>query len=86
MNNGKQEWTIKVNDNLMEFEVECYPPNDSKRRYMLKIYPKDKTLTKREILVIMLNPSSANEFKKDQTCEFVISILLEDKLRNLMSL
>lgn len=70
MNNRKGEWTV----NGTRLEVECYPPSDSKRRYILKIYPKDKTLTKKEILVIMLNPSTANENKPDQTCKALVDL------------
>lgn len=67
MNNGKDEWPQK-------FQIECYPPNDSKRRYILKIYLKDKTQTKKELLVIMLNPSYADKKKSDPTCLTLINI------------
>ena len=73
MNNGKVKWTIKVNGTPQKFEGECYPPNDSKRRYVLKVYPKDKIQTKKEIFVIMLNPSTADENEPDQTCKFLIN-------------
>ena len=74
MNNGKGEWTIIVNGKQQEFEVECDPPDDAKRRYILKVYPKDKTQTKKEILVIMLNPSIADKDKPDPTCRALINL------------
>lgn len=68
MNDKKSKWTS------LGFEAECYPPNNSERRYTLKLYPKDKALTKKEILVIMLNPSTADENKPDTTCRSLIKL------------
>lgn len=68
MNDKKNKWAS------LGFEAECPPPNNSERRYTLKLYPKDKTLTKKEILVIMLNPSTADENKPDTTCRSLIKL------------
>jgi len=67
MNSGKSKWPENVT-------VDGDPLNNSNRRYMLKIFPKNSAQIKKEILVIMLNPSTADENKPDQTCEYLIKL------------
>ena len=67
MNNGKGKWPENVT-------VKGDPLNDSNRRYMLKIFPKDSAQIKKEILVIMLNPSKADEDSSDKTCKVLINL------------
>lgn len=74
MTDGNEWPPVKVNGAPQIFEVKCDPTNDSKRRYILKICPKDKTKIKKKILVIMLNPSNANEKKPDYTCRALINL------------
>ncbi len=74
MNEEISKWRIKVNRKLQEFEVECDPPNYSNRRYMLKIFPKNMAQIKKEILVIMLNPSIADKYSSDKTCRDLINL------------
>ena len=73
MNNGKQgTWKVKVGK-LRDYRVKCW--KSGKYRYKLKIELIDSTPT-REILVIMLNPSDADEKENnfDPTCRFLINI------------
>lgn len=75
MNNGKQgTWIVKVGSQLRNYKIECWK-NDEKYRYKLKISLMN-SISIKEILVIMLNPSTADEKKNnfDPTCRFLINI------------
>ena len=75
MNNGNGEWSgVKVNGEIQNIKVECKAQNDSIRRYVLRIHLKAKTQIEKEILVIMLNPSTANENKPDPTCKALMNL------------
>jgi hypothetical protein len=75
MNNGKGTWVeVKVNDEKQDIRVECDPPNDPKRRYILNLDLKPKIQTNNKILVIMLNPSTADEKKTDSTCRALMNL------------
>lgn len=76
MNDGKGEWTVMVFGTQQTFEVECDPTfeDNPNRRYILKIFPKDRTQIKKELLVIMINPSTADEKKSDQTCRALLNL------------
>ena len=67
MNNGKGEWLENVT-------INCDPRNDSNRRYTLKIVPKDSAQIEKKILVIMLNPSTADKDNSDKTCRDLIDL------------
>ena len=69
---------IKVGNEYRDCKVECWKSadcKDCKHRYKLRISLIGTTSTK-EILVIMLNPSTADEKTDnwDKTCEFLINI------------
>lgn len=76
MEDGKGEWTVNVFGTKQTFEIECNPifEDGSNLRYILKIFPKNKTQIKKKILVIMLNPSKASEKKSDPTCRTLINL------------
>ena len=66
MKKRKYKWPDDV-------KVECDPDNDTNKRYILNISPKDKKVTKK-ILVIMCNPSTADKYWSDHTCKVLIRI------------
>lgn len=67
MNNRRYKWPGNI-------EVKCDPRRDIYRRYVLKIFPKDGNVVKKEILVIMLNPSDADNDWSDHTCKVLMKI------------